>query len=120
MSNEAELLAELLREERDRNRELEREVAVLRARASEDDEPEWLTLQEAADLLGIHYQTLWRAASSGNLSGATKVGGSYRVSRSALLRSRVPKPGTSRRPRKKRGRHDSQKEDVDEPRQHHI
>lgn len=42
-----------------------------------------MTLQEAADLLGVHYMTAYRYVRLGQLT-ATKLGGSWRVTRSAI------------------------------------
>ena len=46
-------------------------------------EPTLLTLQEAADAVGCHYQTLYKRVRSGELP-ALVAGGSYRISRADL------------------------------------
>jgi excisionase family DNA binding protein len=43
-------------------------------------EPSLLTLQEAADIVGCHYQTLYRRVRKGEVP-ALVAGGSYRISR---------------------------------------
>jgi excisionase family DNA binding protein len=60
-----------------------------------------LTLQEAADLLGVHYMTAYRYVRLGVLS-ATKVGGTWQVAVADLAAFRdgaapVPEPGSRRR-----------------------
>ena len=66
-----------------------------RAGASLRDETE-LTLHEAADLLGLHYMTVYRYVRTGRLQ-ATRQGGEWRVTKHALLQLRASgakgKPG---------------------------
>jgi excisionase family DNA binding protein len=47
---------------------------------------EVLTIDDAADMLGIHYTTAKRLALHGKLPGAFKLGSQWRVSRAALLK----------------------------------
>ncbi|MEO7369561.1 MAG: B12-binding domain-containing protein [Ilumatobacteraceae bacterium] len=68
-----------------------------------DDEAEHLDLQEAADALGVHYQTAYRWVRSGRLA-ARLVAGRYRVERADLERMNVqrhkpivPRPPGGRR-----------------------
>lgn len=58
-----------------------------------------MTLQEAADHLGVHYMTAYRYVRTGRLA-ATKVGGGWRVQRSALdaMGANVISEGGSRPP----------------------
>jgi excisionase family DNA binding protein len=61
------------------------------------DGEESLTLQEAADLLGVHYMTAYRYARTGRLN-ATRRGGQWVVPRPALAALRAPAaPGRKRR-----------------------
>ena len=53
-----------------------------------------ITPQEAADLLGLHKQTVLRLVKKGAIK-ALKVGGSVRIDRSALLASGAASPETT-------------------------
>ncbi len=46
--------------------------------------PEWLTYQQAQNLVGLGRTTLWRLASSGEIEAA-RVGRAVRLSRSSLI-----------------------------------
>ena len=48
-----------------------------------------LTLQEAADLLGVHYMTAYRYVRTGRLA-ATRINGKWVVARSSLDRDQAP------------------------------
>jgi excisionase family DNA binding protein len=103
------LLAELLREEREARLEaeveLERvkmELDHLRADMATGTEQEWLNASEAAEELGVHVSTIYRAIQDGTLAGAKKIRGSLRIHRPTLLKSSLPKPGNTRRRRKQR------------------
>ena len=47
--------------------------------------PEWLTIQEVADLFRVSYMTVYRAVQRGEID-AVLVGGVWRVSKGALRR----------------------------------
>ncbi len=54
--------------------------------------PKDLTLAEASDILGVHLETLRRAARADKLPGCYKIGGNYRITRRALDKLRqLPK-----------------------------
>jgi excisionase family DNA binding protein len=67
---------------------------------------EHLELQEAADALGVHYQTAYRWVRSGRLP-AQLVGGRYRVARTDLVRTEADRrtPSSPRPPSDKRLHH---------------
>jgi MerR family transcriptional regulator, light-induced transcriptional regulator len=56
-----------------------------------------LTLQQAADELGVHYMTVYRYVRTGKLP-ATRVGGGWRIDPSDLARLKPPGPGRPRKP----------------------
>jgi excisionase family DNA binding protein len=59
--------------------------------------PEFLTVDEFAELLRVSRCTAYRALEAGGVAGALKVCGSWRISRSVLLQSFAAKtPGMPR------------------------
>jgi len=61
------------------------------------ESPVYLTLNEAADRLGVHYMTVYRYVRLGMLP-ATKVGGSWRIDPDDLAMPRAPSEVTGRQP----------------------
>lgn len=51
------------------------------------DEPATISAKEAADILGLSLNTVYRLAKSGQLAGASKVGRKWRIHRATLLAS---------------------------------
>ncbi len=109
---------QLVRDQQERIVELERELAVERhlrttqpapAAANSDGEPavdaEYLTVKEAAALLSVHADTIYRAVKEGSIPGAIKVKGSIRLRRVELLnwsRSADTAPPAQRQTRRSR------------------
>lgn len=112
-------LVQLVRDQQERIVELERELAVERhmratqaapAAANSDGEAstadaEYLTVKEAAALLNVHADTIYRAVKEGSIPGAIKVKGSIRLRRTELLnwsRSGDAAPPAQRQQRRSR------------------
>ena len=75
--------------------------------SARDDENDGLSLQAAADLLGVHYMTAYRYVRTGRLP-ATQIDGTWRVQRSSLAELAPPgRPGRAKRgaPAKPAGGH---------------
>lgn len=98
---EPELLARLLKEQIERNAELERENERLRHKLDQpaNDDMYW-TVSEASQALDVHINTIYRAIKSGELDRAVvRLGRAIRLKR-AFMSSWTPKSTATRRSRK--------------------
>ena len=110
-------LVQLVRDQQERIVELERKLAVAEAVAvqpapaanTDEAAPEYLTVKEAAELLGVCTDTIYAAVRQELIPGAIKIKGSIRLRRVELLNwgrgstsATLPAQRQTRRARKQR------------------
>ena len=89
---QANPLLTIVREQRERIVELERENALLEdevhrltTQGANDDTPDMITVKQAMHLLGVSDKTIYKAVKKGALPGARKIAGAIRIDRHILL-----------------------------------